>query len=221
MRSCVRDCKRQKIRGVYVITDRYINPLQDHISIAKAAIDGGACAVQLRDKNATTRQLIDWAMTIRQMTAGTDTLFIINDRIDVAMACNADGVHLGDDDMPVEIARQLVGEGMLIGRSVDNVEQAIEAERMGVDYVSIGAVFPTATKPDAAQAVGIETVRAVKMAVNIPVVAIGGITHDNAASVIEAGADAIAVISAVAMSDEPLTAVKELVRIFESYRGRS
>lgn len=217
----MRDYKRQKIRGVYVITDRYINPLHDHISLSKAAIDGGACIVQLRDKNATTRQLIDWAMAIRQMTAGTDTLLIINDRVDVAMACDADGVHLGDDDMPVEIARRLIGDGMLIGRSVDNVEQAIEAERMGADYVSIGAVFPTATKPDAAQAVGIETVRAVKMAINIPVVAIGGITHDNAPSVIEAGADAIAVISAVAMSREPLMAVKELVRIFEACRRRS
>ncbi|MFA4028381.1 MAG: hypothetical protein GDYSWBUE_000261 [Candidatus Fervidibacterota bacterium] len=221
MRSCLRYEKRQKIHGVYVITDRYINPLHDHISISKAAVDGGACAVQLRDKNATTRELIGWAMTMRRMTACTDTLLIINDRVDVALACKADGVHLGDDDMPIEIARELMGEGALIGRSVDNVEQAIEAERMGADYVSIGAVFPTATKPDAAQAVGLEMVKAVKMAVSIPVVAIGGITHENAPLVIKAGADAIAVISAVAMSDEPLRAVKELVRIYETYRGRS
>ncbi|MCS7254247.1 MAG: thiamine phosphate synthase [Armatimonadota bacterium] len=220
MQAGWRDERRQRICGVYVITDRYINPLHDHISISKTAIEGGASAIQLRDKRATTRELISWALRMRQMTACTRTLLIINDRLDVAMACKADGVHLGDDDMPIEIARELVGESMLIGRSVDNVEQAVEAERMGADYVSIGAVFPTATKPNAAQAVGIETVRAVKMAVNIPVVAIGGITVENAHLVIEAGADAIAVISAVAMSDEPLAAVKELVRIYEIHRGR-
>lgn len=210
--------KRQSIRGVYVITDRYINPSVDHITIAKAAIDGGACAVQLRDKRATTRELTEWALKLRRLTEGTKTLLIINDRVDVALACGADGVHLGDDDMPLEIARKLIGKGMLIGRSVDNVQQAIEAEREGADYVSIGAVFTTATKPDAAQAVGVETVRAVKMAVSIPVVAIGGITIANALCVFKAGADAIAVISVVAESDNPLEAVRELVRIYERHR---
>jgi thiamine-phosphate diphosphorylase len=207
---------RRRVRGIYVITDRYINPKHDHISIAMSAIKGGASVIQLRDKNATTRQLLEWAFKLREMTSGTKTLLIINDRVDVALACCADGIHVGDEDMPVALARKLVGENMLIGKSVDNVEQAVEAEMEGADYVSIGAIFPTSTKPDAAQAVGLDMLRAVKASVKIPVVAIGGINHENAQQVISAGADAIAVISAVVGSDEPVKAVEELVRIYEA-----
>jgi len=210
---------RHRVCGVYVITDRYINQRHDHISIAMAAIKGGASVIQLRDKNATTKQLLEWAFKLREMTNGTNTLLIINDRVDVALACGADGVHVGDEDMPVAVARKLVGKNMLIGKSVDNVEQAVEAERDGADYVSIGAIFPTSTKPDAAQAVGLDMLRAVKVAVKIPVVAIGGINHENAQHVIKAGADAIAVISAVVNSDDPLNAVEELVRIYKACKG--
>ncbi|HID08527.1 MAG TPA: thiamine phosphate synthase, partial [Armatimonadetes bacterium] len=112
------------VGGIYIITDRYVNPARDHVTIAQLALDGGAHIIQLRDKHATTRELIEWGWKLRCLTRQYDKLLIINGRVDVALAVDADGVHLGDDDMPLPLARKLLGDDKIIGRSVDNVEQA-------------------------------------------------------------------------------------------------
>ncbi|MCS7264197.1 MAG: thiamine phosphate synthase [Armatimonadetes bacterium] len=211
----------KKFAGVYVVTDRFVNPNRSHIDIAKAAVKGGASFVQIRDKEATTRQLLDWARAIRDLTRNNDTLFIVNDRVDIALASEADGVHLGDDDMPVPIARRLLGASKIIGRSVANEDEAIKAVAEGADYVSIGSIFATSTKTDAGEPIGLEAIKRVREVLpkDYPLVAIGGINLQNAAKVFEAGADAVAVISAVACADDPVDAVRQLKRLWEKIRG--
>ncbi len=206
----------RRIAGVYVVTDRFIKPERSHVDIAKAAVAGGACAVQLRDKEATTRQLLEWARAIRDITLRTETLFIVNDRIDIALAADADGVHVGDDDMPVPVARRLLGASKIVGRSVANEDEALKAVAEGADYVSIGSVFATSTKPDAGEPVGVDMVRRVRQVLppDYPLVAIGGITFQNAIAVFEAGADAVAVIAAVVCADDPVEAVKQLKQLW-------
>lgn len=209
------------IAGVYVITDRFVNPKRSHLDIAKAAVEGGAFVLQLRDKEATTRQLLEWAREIRDLTRRTETLFIVNDRVDIVLAADADGVHVGDDDMPVPIARRLLGAGKIIGRSVANEEEALQAVAEGADYVSIGSIFATSTKPDAGEPVGVEMVKRVRQVLppNYPLVAIGGINLQNAAAVFEAGADAVAVVSAIACADDPVSVVRQFQQLWEKIRG--
>lgn len=209
------------IAGLYVITDRFVNPQRSHIELARAAVEGGAALVQLRDKRATTRQLLEWAQVIRELTWRTSTLFIVNDRVDIALAVDADGVHVGDDDLPVPVARRLMGAGKIIGRSVANPDEAIQALSEGADYVSIGSVFPTGTKPDAGAPVGIEMVRQVRKRLppDYPLVAIGGITLQNAPLVWEAGADAVAVVSAIANAENPVATVRQFIALWQRVRG--
>ncbi len=211
----------KRIVGVYVVTDRFVNPSRSHIDIAKAAILGGASVVQLRDKEATTRKLLDWARAIRDLTRNTNTLFIVNDRVDIALASDADGVHVGDDDMPVPIARRLLGSGKIIGRSVANEDEAIRAIAEGADYVSLGSIFATSTKSDAGEPIGVEAIKRVRRVLppDYPLVAIGGINLQNAAAVFESGADAVAVVSAVACADDPVDAVRQLYRLWEKIRS--
>ncbi len=212
----------RRIAGAYVVTDRFVNPSRSHIDIARAAVAGGAAVVQLRDKEATTRQLLEWARVIRELTWRTPTLFIVNDRIDIALAADADGVHVGDDDMPVPIARRLLGAGKIIGRSVANEQEALQAVAEGADYVSLGSIFATTTKPDAGEPIGVEAIRRVRAVLppDYPLVAIGGINLTNAAAVFEAGADAVAVVSAVACADDPVVAVRTLQELWAKIRGR-
>ena len=140
-------------------------------------------------------------------------LLIINDRVDLAMAADADGVHLGQDDLPLKYARKILGNAKIIGVSANNVEQAIQAEKDGADYVAVSAIFSTATKPDAPP-LGLQTITDIKRSVNVPVVAIGGIKHENVAQVAEAGADCIAVISAVVSADNIKEAARKLRKKF-------
>jgi len=211
----------RRIVGVYVVTDRFVNPRYSHVDIAKAAVAGGASVVQLRDKEATTRQLLEWAREIRELTWRTQTLFIVNDRVDITLAVDADGVHVGDEDMPVPIARRLLGAGKLIGRSVANEQEALQAIAEGADYVSLGSIFATKTKPDAGDPIGVEALRRVRAVLpsDYPLVAIGGITLTNAAAVFEAGADAVAVVSAVACAQDPVAAVRQLYGLWAKIRG--
>ncbi|MDW8121309.1 MAG: thiamine phosphate synthase [Armatimonadota bacterium] len=209
------------LAGVYVITDRFANLSLTHIDIVRYAVEGGASAVQLRDKQATTRQLWEWGLAIREITSRAKVLFFVNDRVDIALACEADGVHLGDDDLPVPAARRLLGAKRLIGRSVANEEEAIAAIRQGADYVSLGSIFATDTKPDAGPPVGLERLKKVRSVLpqDYPLVAIGGINLSNADKVFEAGADAVAVISAVAKADDPSQAVRSLLDLWRRIRG--
>ena len=195
---------------LYVVTDRGLSKGRSDAEVARMAYEGGADVVQLRMKNADGREMLEQANLIRQYADEMCKLFIVDDRVDIAMASGADGVHLGQSDMPLEAARRLMGDDAIIGISVDNVEEAIAAQEGGADYVGVGAVFQTSTKPDAQQGVGLGAVFEVRQAVDIPVVAIGGINRGNIQDVIRAGADAAAVVSAVVAQDDVSAAAHEL-----------
>jgi thiamine-phosphate diphosphorylase len=206
--------------GLYVITERWQG--RGHADVARAALAGGARAVQLRDKEMPVRGLLAAAAELREICAKAGALFIVNDRLDVAMAAHADGVHLGPDDMPVAAARRaLVGcerRRFIIGASVATVEEAQQAVADGADYVSVGSMFVTGTKPDAGAPVGPQRLAEIRRAVSLPVAAIGGISVDNVAEVMRAGADAAAVISAVSRADDMEAATRDLARIIDETR---
>ncbi len=181
---------------LYVITDHNLSRGRSNEEVVEAAITGGADIIQLRDKGRTAKQLLQEALKLRNITRRRGVLFIVNDRVDLVLAVDADGVHLGQDDLPLKYARKLLGDDKIIGVSAQNVEQAVQAEKDSADYVAVSAIFSTPTKPDA-QSLGLEAITNIKRNVGIPVVAIGGIKEENAAQVRKAGADCIAVISAV------------------------
>lgn len=196
-----------------VITERWQD--RSHLDVAKAAIAGGAGAIQLRDKELPARELFDIGREIRDLCRQVGAVFLVNDRTDLALALQADGVHVGQDDLPVAETRRLLecaGRHLILGASAPTPEEARAAERCGADYVSVGPVFATSTKPDAGPAVGLDRIRQVKAACSLPVIAIGGINVRNARSVIEAGADAVAVISAVSRADDMEQAAHELAQ---------
>ena len=195
---------------LYVVTDRELSKGRSDAEVARMAYEGGADVVQLRMKSADGREMLEQANLIRRYADEMCKLFIVDDRVDIAMASGADGVHLGQSDMPLEAARKLMGDDAIIGISVDNVEEAVAAQEGGADYVGVGAVFQTSTKPDAQQGVGLGAVFEVRQAVDIPVVAIGGINRGNIQDVIRAGADAAAVVSAVVAQDDVSAAAHEL-----------
>jgi len=201
---------------LYVITDRRWG--RSHLEVARAAIEGGATAIQLRDKEATTRELIEAGLALRDLTREREVAFIINDRVDVALAVDADGVHVGQDDMPATLARKLVGPDKIVGVSASTIEEALQAEADGADYVSASPVFATPTKPDAPPPTGLEGLRAIVEAVHIPVVAIGGINEGNVEEVIRAGADGVAVISAVVGAPDIAAAARRLRQRIEAAR---
>ncbi len=195
---------------LYVVTDRKLSGGYTDSEVARMAYEGGADVVQLRMKDADGREMLTQAMEIREAADELCKLFIVNDRVDVAMASGADGVHLGQSDLPVEAARDLMGESAIIGVSVHNVEEAVTAVEGGADYLGVGAIFTTPTKPDAQQALGLGAIYEVMNAVDVPVVAIGGIDRRNIQDVIRAGADSAAVVSAVVAQENPRAAAHEL-----------
>lgn len=195
---------------LYVITDSSLSRGRSDTEVARLAYEGGADVVQLRMKNADGGEMLSRACEIREIADEMCRLFIVNDRVDVAMASGADGVHLGQSDIPVEVARALMGDDAIIGASVDCAEEAVKAEAAGADYVGVGAIFNTSTKPDAAQGIGLGPIFEIRNAVDIPVVAIGGINRGNIQDVIRAGADSAAVVSAVVAQDDISAAAHEL-----------
>jgi len=195
---------------LYVITDEEIAGGLSHAEIARQAIAGGADVIQLRDKTCEPGELLRIGRTIRKITRKTGTLFIVNDRFDVALACGADGVHLGQDDMGGGVARQIAPPRFIIGISVGTLEEAIQAELEGADYIAVSPVFPTASKSDAGPGHGLDLLKEIRQNITIPVVAIGGITSGNVNDVIEAGADGVAVISAVVGDPDIKAAARDL-----------
>ena len=177
--------------------------------LARAMLRGGARILQLRLKTASSRDLLAAARVLRGITRDAGALLIVNDRADVARAAQADGVHLGQDDLPPAAARGVLGSGAIVGVSTHDVAQARDAAAAGADYLGIGPVFTTSTKRDALAARGIALVRAVREAVTAPLVAIGGITPDTAADVRAAGADAVAMIGALVRADDVAAAVRD------------
>jgi thiamine-phosphate pyrophosphorylase len=206
---------------LYVLTDQKLSKGRTIEEVVSAAIAGGATAIQFRDKEAGTKELFEQGLRLRQIIHDKSirrnldergsVLFIINDRVDIAAAVDADGVHLGQADMPIAAARKILGYDKIIGISVSNLEQALAAEQAGADYLGLSPIFTTPTKPDAGTGLGLEFIRQVKQKVQIPLVAIGGINADYIADVIQAGADSVAVVSAVVSADNIETAAKDLV----------
>lgn len=198
---------------LYVITDEALAGGLPHAVIAQRAVAGGATVIQLRDKALPLRELTRVAQEIRTITRKAGALFIVNDRLDVALACGADGVHLGQGDLSCCTARQLAPSGFIIGISAGSVEEAVDAERAGADYVAVSPVFSTGSKIDAGPGHGLPLVKMIRSAVRIPVIGIGGIGSENARGVIDAGADGIAVISAVVSQPDITAAARRLAGI--------
>ena len=201
---------------LYVIIDGSTASDRDVAQLAQQAVDGGADVLQLREKAVSTRQLLDDAQGLLRITQSARVPLIINDRVDVAAAVGADGVHLGQDDLPVALARQLLGPGRLIGKSTHSLEQALAADREGVDYIAVGPIFPTPTKPDA-PSVGLALIAQVTAQVRRPTVVIGGIEEQTLTAVLAAGAHCVAVVRAVCGADEPGAATRRLKRALTQF----
>ena len=203
------------VSGVYLVTQANRSRGRSTEETVAAAIEGGVTAVQLREKHATVRERYELARTLRERTRTAGVTFVVNDRADLAVAVDADGVHLGDDDLPIPAAREVLGPERCIGRSVSTVEAAEAAERAGADYLGVGAVYATTSKdvPESDAEIGTETVADIADAVDVPIVGIGGVTPENADEVVAAGADGVAVISAITAADDPKSATRELADI--------
>src|SRR5438093_6536199 len=186
---------REKLRGLYVIIDPALCGGLDEIEIARAALEGGARLLQLRDKQREKGLQLPVAAALQVVCRQHGALFFVNDHADLALAVGADGVHLGQKDLPVSAVRRIAGRELLIGCSTNNLEEARQAAADGADYVSVGRLFETGSKTDT-RAATLETLRAVKAAASVPVCAVGGINESNIRSVIDTGADMAAVISA-------------------------
>ncbi len=200
------------IGKLHVITDTVLQSRFSHIEQAELAIRGGADTIQFRQKAGSTREMIANSRRIKRLCVEAGVSFIINDRLDVAIAVEADGVHLGQDDFPAPLARRLFGKDKIIGGSAAILDEAIKCYEEGVDYVGFGPIFPTSSKEDAGPVSGIEKLKDVVKAIPVPIIAIGGITPGNTQDVLEAGAAGIAVISAVCCSPNPEEATQELYR---------
>jgi thiamine-phosphate pyrophosphorylase len=197
-----------------VLTDRALAAPRDVIDVVRAALDAGAPAIQLRDKDADAATLLETAHTLRALTRRHGALLFVNDRVDVALAAEADGVHLGPDDLPVAAVQPGVPTGFLIGYSTDDPERARRAVADGASYIGCGAVYGTGTKADAGAAIGLERLDEVARAVTVPVVAIGGITPERAGEVARTEAAGVAVVGAVMRAPDPSDAVRRLLAPF-------
>ena len=203
--------------SLYLITDD--GSPHSVISQVRSAIAGGASLIQYRAKNKDSAELYAEASQIAEIVHKAKKHLIINDRIDIALAVGADGVHLGPEDLPVSVARRIMGATAIIGASVSNVESAIEAELEGANYLGVGAVYDTMTKLDAGAGIGVEVITDIKSAVSIPVVGIGGIKLNNVAEVIASGADGAAVISAITREKNITSAVKDFLLAIRQAKG--
>lgn len=211
---------RARLRGLYVITDAHMGG--GHLSIAHAALAGGAKILQLRDKTTPPRPLLQIALQLREWTRQNEALLFINDRLDLALLCQADGVHLGPDDWPLHEVRRVVGHSMLLGASTGTPEEARQAQREGADYIGIGAVFGTSTKTDAGEAIGLAGLASVLTATSLPAAAIGGLDRTNLSSTIQTGAHMACVVSAIAKAGDEAAmtaATRELVALASAGNG--
>lgn len=206
----MRQDKTGRISGLYAIIDSGFLEGRSHTEIAAQVIAGGAKVVQLRDKTTARGELLSVARELGKLCAAGNVLFVVNDHLDIALAADADGLHLGQEDLPVAVARRILPIDKIIGRSVVDVTQAAAAEAEGADYIAAGAIYPTASR-EAVEVVGLDVLGEIKKKVALPLVAIGGITRGNAAAVQAAGADSVAVISAILKAGSPEKAARQIV----------
>ena len=214
---------RERVRGLYVIIDPEVTAGRDPLEVAAAALRGGTGMLQLRDKARDKGLILPLAHALAGMCRDHDALFIVNDHADVATSDSADGLHVGQTDLPVSSARAALRPHQIVGRSNYLPEEAVESEQSGADYVAIGNVYPTTTKASirTRAPVGTDTVSAVKKAVSVPVVAIGGINLDNVGPVVQAGADAVCVSSAVGLAHDPEAAARLLIERIHVSGGKA
>jgi len=189
--------------SLYVITDEQLSQGKSHVQIAHEAIAGGANVIQLRDKHASSKKLYFDALEIRILTRQAKVPFIVNDRLDIALAVDADGLHVGQNDLPATIARKFLGPDKILGVSAETLAQAIQAQEDGADYLGVGPVFEArSTKPDTIDPIGLSLLSEIRQACQLPIIAIGGINLDNVAATIRSGADGVAIISAIVASPD-------------------
>ncbi|MBT8347096.1 MAG: thiamine phosphate synthase [Desulfofustis sp.] len=201
--------------SLYLVTDRSLSKGRSNRDIVVAAVAGGVTCVQLREKHCGTREFIHEALALRPLLRDRRIPLIINDRLDIALAVEADGVHLGQSDMPLAMARKIAGSSLIIGISAESADDALKAKQEGADYIGISPVFSTPTKTDTAAPLDLGGVNKICGLVDIPLVGIGGINRYNAASVIGAGADGVAVVSAIVSADDPTDATRTLKTLVE------
>jgi thiamine-phosphate pyrophosphorylase len=204
--------------SLYLVTDRGLAGGRSNFEVVKAAVEGGATVVQLREKDCSTREFVQQALAIKDFLRNRRIPLIINDRLDVAQAVKADGVHLGQTDMPLEMAKEILGDSMIIGISAESLEDAIAAERGGADYLGVSPIYATPTKTDTAPPLGLAGLREIRKAVRLPLVGIGGLNRQNCAEVIRSGADGVAVVSAIVAADDPEAAATVLKKIITEAR---
>lgn len=200
--------------NLYVITDEQLGRGRPHLELAREAIAGGAEVIQLRDKNASGKKLYEIGLGIRQLTREKKVTFIVNDRVDLAMLVDADGVHIGQTDLPTRAVRRLIGPDKILGVSAASLSEAIQAEADGADYLGVGPIFEArGTKSDAGNPLGLEILQHIKKNCHLPIIAIGGINRENVADVIQAGADAVAIISAIISAENVSESARQIKSI--------
>jgi len=205
--------------SLYLVTDRGLARGRSTLEVVKAAVSGGVTCIQLREKDCSTREFIEQALAMKSFLEARNIPLIINDRLDVALAVAADGVHLGQNDMPLEMARKIAGRSMLIGISAESVQDAIAAENGGADYLGVSPIFATPTKTDTAPPLGLDGLQEIRKHVKIPLVGIGGLNKSNAAEAIRSGADGVAVVSAIVAANDPAAAATTLKQIIDEARN--
>ena len=203
---------------LYVVLDRTAARGRDLDDLLAAVIEGGCRMVQLREKEWPSGRLLPLARRLRERCGRAGVTFVVNDRVDLAVAVRADGVHVGQDDLPARVARPLLRPGMILGVSTHGVEQARAARDDGAGYVAVGSMYATATKPDF-ELVGPALIRKLRDEIRVPLIGIGGITHDNVVEVVRAGADGVAVISAVCAAPDPASATRRFLDLIRSGRA--
>jgi thiamine-phosphate pyrophosphorylase len=208
--------KSQTDLSLYLVTAESI-AIEELTKIIAESVSGGVSIVQLREKNNSSLSFYEKASALKQLLNELSIPLIINDRVDIALAVGADGIHIGQDDLPLPVVKKMVPEDMIVGVSVSTLEEALEAERNGADYIGVGSVFPTKTKQDATL-MALEDLGEICRGVSIPAVAIGGITADNISALSDSGLSGTAVVSAIMNADNPKTASESLLKIIKDFK---
>jgi thiamine-phosphate pyrophosphorylase len=208
--------KSQIDLSLYLVTEESI-AIEELTKIIAQSVSGGVSIVQLREKNNSSLSFYEKASALKQLLNELSIPLIINDRVDIALAVGADGIHIGQDDLPLPVVKKMVPEDMIVGVSVSTLEEALEAERNGADYIGVGSVFPTKTKQDATL-MALEDLGEICRGVSIPAVAIGGITADNMSALSNSGLSGTAVVSAIMNADNPKTASESLLKIIKDFK---
>ncbi len=206
--------------SVYLVTDRRAAGDRSILDVVRQAIQGGVTVVQLREKECSSREMYELGLALLDVTRQAGIPLIVNDRLDIALAIGAEGVHLGQSDLPAKVAREWMGPDRIVGISATNVQEALDAQRDGADYLGVGDVFGTPSKPDACPPIGLTGLEEIAKIATVPVVAIGGVTVQNTTPAVRHGADGVAVISAIFGAPDPAVAASSLREAVQAGRQR-